>query len=198
MDKPLEITFRNLDRSEAVTSIIKEKYSHLARFYRHLISLNVKLDMPHRRHRRGNHYRITIEAVVPGNILVASRSSEAIDRHEMPLPTINDAFAAITRKLEDYARIQRDDIKRHDMPVLGRVIELFPEYGFIRLADDREVYFHKNSVVHPGFGSLDVGAPVRVVIAEGESSIGPQASTVEAIHPMDLVDERTSPFKTLS
>jgi ribosome-associated translation inhibitor RaiA/cold shock CspA family protein len=198
MDKPLEITFRNLDRSEGLVAVIEKNYEHLERFYSHLITLNVKISLPHRHHRKGNRYDVTIEAVVPGKILVASRTSEQDVRHESAVVTVNDAFKAITRELEDYARVQRDDIKHHEPELTGRVERLFPEYGFIVLADAREIYFHMNSVVHPGFDELSVGDPVRVVIAEDESPNGPQATTVEVIHTMDPVDERSTPFKTLS
>jgi cold shock CspA family protein/ribosome-associated translation inhibitor RaiA len=198
MDKPLGITFHNLDRSESVIAVIREKYGKLERFHRHIVGMNVKVEMPKNHHRHGNHYRVTIEVTVPGQRLVASRSSDKRARHEAPLPTINDAFKAITRKLEDYARKQRGDIKHHDTPPMGRVVRMFPEYGFVRLTDGREVYFHKNSVLHPGFKQLNEGAPVRIVMAEGESAEGPQATTVEVVHDMNLVDERNSPFKTVA
>ncbi|HUY68531.1 MAG TPA: HPF/RaiA family ribosome-associated protein [Alphaproteobacteria bacterium] len=120
MDKPLEITFRNLDRSDGVAAAIRERYADLERFYHHIIGMNVTVEMPHKHHRHGNHYQITVEVIVPGQRLVASHSSDRRARHETPLPSINDAFKAITRELEDYARKQRGDTKHHDFPPMGR------------------------------------------------------------------------------
>lgn len=198
MDKPLEITFRNMERSESVVSYVEDKYAQLGRFFGHIVGTNVKIEMPHKHHHHGNHYLVTIEVSVPGQLLVASHSSDKRVRHETPLPTINDAFDAIVRRLEDYARIHREEVKHHELPLVGRIARMFPDYGFIRLTDDREIYFHKNSVVHPGFEKLENGDPVRVVMTEGESCEGPQATTVEAVHDMDLIDERTTPFKSVT
>lgn len=198
MDKPLEITFRNLDRSESLITAIRERFAHLERFYHHIIGMHIKVEMPHKHHRQGNHYDVTIEVVVPGQRLVVSHASDKRIRHEDPLATINDAFAAVTRKLEDYARKQRGDAKHHEIPLVGRVSLMFPDYGFIVLADGREIYFHKNSVVYPNFEQLQPNTPVRIVLAEDESPQGPQASTVEAVHGTQLIDERGAPFKTVA
>lgn len=115
MDKPLEITFRNLDRSEALSSLIEEKCGMLERFYHHIISLHVTVEAPHRRHLKGNAYRVVIEAHVPGKHLVTGKSPGRNIRHENLIATVNDSFQAIARQLEDYARIQRGDVKRHKM-----------------------------------------------------------------------------------
>jgi cold shock CspA family protein len=63
----------------------------------------------------------------------------------------------------------------------GRVIRLFREegYGFLETPDGREIYFHRNSVLHPGFDRLEIGTEVRFAEEEGEK--GPQASTVAIV-----------------
>jgi cold shock CspA family protein len=50
------------------------------------------------------------------------------------------------------------------------------DYGFLQTADGREIYFHKNSVLQPGFDRLEVGTEVYYAEEAGEK--GPQASTV--------------------
>ena len=52
-------------------------------------------------------------------------------------------------------------------------------YGIITTGDEREIYFHRNSVVDSKFPKLAIGARVRFVESEGEE--GPQASTVVPI-----------------
>ena len=56
--------------------------------------------------------------------------------------------------------------------------KIFPgeDYGFLETPDGREIYFHKNSVLQPGFDELEVGVDVYFTEAAGEK--GPQASTV--------------------
>ena len=58
---------------------------------------------------------------------------------------------------------------------------LFPEdgYGFLRTLDDREIFFHRNSVVNGEFKRLAVGTEVSFVEELGEK--GPQASTVKLV-----------------
>jgi cold shock CspA family protein len=58
------------------------------------------------------------------------------------------------------------------------VSRLFPQegYGFLDTPDGRGIYFHRRSVLHPGFDHLAIGTEVRVLEEPGEK--GPQASTV--------------------
>jgi cold shock CspA family protein len=53
------------------------------------------------------------------------------------------------------------------------------ESYFDRIND--EIYFHRNSVLPPGFESLKIGTEVRFVQEMGEC--GPQASSLSIIHP---------------
>ncbi len=61
----------------------------------------------------------------------------------------------------------------------ARVARLFPEegYGFLETPDRREIYFHRDSVLHEGFERLQIGTEVSFIEAEGKK--GPQASTVK-------------------
>lgn len=192
MQGPLEIVFDNLDRSPSVEAIIKEKCKKLERFYQHMTDARVVVSQKGRRHHKGNDYSVTIEANVPGKRLVVSKSpGRRILGNEELLPTVNDAFKAMIRQLEDYARKQRGDIKFHETPLEGRVSRIYPYegYGYISLTDGREVYFHRNSVVDEGFEPLKEGAYVRVVLAYDESPAGPQATTVQEIRESQFLDE---------
>lgn len=192
MDKPLEVNFRNMDRNESLAAVIEKKCRGLERFYTHIIGMHVTVETPQRRHRKGKLYHVTIKVHVPGKWLITSRSPGREIRHENLIAAVNDAFHAMERQLEDYARRQRGDTKHHEMPVQGRIDKVFPDrgYGFITLTDGEEVYFHENSVTHKAFPRLKSGMSVRVVLVEGESSQGSQASTVEPIRDMQIADER--------
>lgn len=190
MDTPLQIVFDGLDSDDAIRAQIEEKTAGLERFYGHIIAGRVIVKRINRRHQLGPVHSLTIELNVPGKKLVVSRDPGDRERHEVYVaPLINDAFHAMARQLEDYARKQRGEIKAHDVPLQGRITGLFPDegYGFITLADGREIYFHRNSVVGPAFDELERETPVRVVIDREESPIGPQATTVEAIGEMRYI-----------
>lgn len=61
----------------------------------------------------------------------------------------------------------------------GRISKLFPmeEYGTITTLDDRQIYFHRNSVLNKDFDTLTIGDMVRFHEEAGDN--GPQASTVK-------------------
>src|SRR5262245_59921056 len=98
--------------------------------------------------------------------------------HEDVYVAIRDAFNAAGRKLQDHARRRRGKVKAHQPAAVARVSKLFPieDYGFLQTANGRELYFHKNSVLSPGFDRLEIGAQVHFAEEMGEK--GPQASTV--------------------
>ena len=189
MPVPTEITFRNMDASEAIEARMREKAAKLEQFFDGIIGCHVTIEAPHRRHRNGKQYHVRIELRVPGNDIVVSRDPGDDFAHEDVYVAIRDAFDAVARRLEDYARKLRGDVKTHETPVRGRVARLFADrgYGFVETTDGREIYFHRNSVINEGFDKIEVGAAVQIAIAEGESAQGPQASTVRPIGKGKLV-----------
>ncbi|MGA7954166.1 MAG: HPF/RaiA family ribosome-associated protein [Gloeobacterales cyanobacterium] len=186
MQLPLQVTFRNIPSSEAVEAKIHEKVEKLEKFYDRLIGCRVALEAPHRHH-QGNLYHIRIDLTVPGGELVINRTPPEHQAHEDIYVAIRDAFKAAKRKLQDYARLQRQDVKVHEVPQLsGRVKTLFPMegYGFLETADGYEIYFHRNSVLDHAFDELSIGSQVSFVEEKGEK--GPQASTVRFLEKSSL------------
>lgn len=117
MEGPLEIVFDNLDHSPAVENIVREKSRKLERFYERLIDARVVIAREGKSHHQGNSYHVTIEANVPGRRLVVSKGPgrRALD-HEELLPTVNDAFDAMVRQLEEYNDRQGDVRAAGDIP----------------------------------------------------------------------------------
>jgi ribosomal subunit interface protein len=189
MDIPLQISFRNMDRSETVEAKVRERAARLENYFNHISSCRVVIEAPERRQRKGKLYHVRIEIGVPGTELVANRHPKDKHAHEDVYVAVRDAFDAARRQLEDYARKLSGRVKTHELPLHGRVVRLFPYegYGFVAASDGREVYFHKNSVLRQAFDSLEVGSEVRLVVAEGESAEGPQASTVDPIGKHHIV-----------
>lgn len=177
MEAPLNITFHDLDKSEAIEAIIRERAERLEQRFGRIVSCNVTLAAPNRRHRKGNLFSCSVDLSIPGAEIVANRNPGDDHSHESVQVAIRDAFNAAERRLEDVVRKMRGQIKRRETPPEGRVLRLFPDYGFIIDAGGQEIYFHRNSVT-ADFEKLEVGDPVRFVAQDGESAAGPQASTV--------------------
>ena len=101
--------------------------------------------------------------------------------HEDAYVALKDVFRALRRQLSDRVRKQQERGQTASLPSRIEIIErLFLDkgHGFIRADDGREIYFHKNSVLHDPFDTLRVGAEVR--FSEEEGKDGPQASSVNA------------------
>lgn len=178
---PLEVTFKNLSHSNAIEAEVRERAEKLDRFHPHIISCRVVIEAQRgRTSAAGQVYHVRVELSVPNAVLAVHEEKQQRRFHEDIYVAVREAFDAARRELEDVARRQRWYVKSHEEQPRGRVTKLFPDrgYGFLETPDGLEVYFHKNSVLHHGFGKLAVGTEVRFVEEQGEQ--GPQASTVIA------------------
>ncbi|HEX9813047.1 MAG TPA: HPF/RaiA family ribosome-associated protein [Burkholderiales bacterium] len=181
MQIPVQIVFRDMKPSPAVEVNIRARVDKLQRFYDRIMSCRVVVEQRHRHGHKGNPFHVRIDVTVPNDELVVSRDPTQHQAHEDAYVAIRDAFDAIRRQLEDYVRRQRGDIKTHETPPHGRVVELNAgaDYGRIETLDGKRVYFHRNCVVDGDFAKLQIGTEVRFVEEPGE--LGPQASTVHVL-----------------
>jgi len=180
MELPLQIAFRHMDSSDAVTARIRERAEDLERFFDRIMSCRVVVECRHPRRQQGNLFRVRVDLKVPGREIVVGRDPAAHHAHEDVYVAIRDAFDTTRRLLEDHVREARGDVKLHVVPDHGRIARILPEQncGFILSADGYEIYFHRNSVTNGEFDKLTVGDEVRFVAQHAESAEGPQASTV--------------------
>jgi len=188
MKQALQITFRDIPKSDAVEADIREKAAKLDQFYDSIMGCRVIVEAPHGHHHKGKLYHVSVDLTVPDGELVVNRDPSGRHAHEDVYVAIRDAFDAIRRQLQDYARKQRGKIKSHETMPHGQVSELVPEEdcGRIQTMEGREVYFHRNSIIDGDFDSLKIGDEVRFVEESGEK--GPQASTVYKIGKHHIVD----------
>jgi len=95
--------------------------------------------------------------------------------------SLQRGYSAARRRLEDYERRRRGDVKRHTGKAHGGISELDSAQGFGRIEteDGRLIYFHCNSLIDGRFEDLTTGTEVR--FAEEAGDLGPQASTVYVI-----------------
>jgi ribosomal subunit interface protein len=177
MPFPLQIKARHFRLSEALESEIREKAAKLESYFHRIVRGRVVIEALLQHHRNGAPYQVRLTLTVPGSELVVSHHSD-----KDPYLASRDAFDAMGRQLEEYARQRRGVVKNHEAPLLeGHVTKLFPteDYGFLETTDGREIYFHRNSVLAPGFDHVAIGAVVR--FAEEQGAEGPQASTVHLV-----------------
>jgi cold shock CspA family protein/ribosome-associated translation inhibitor RaiA len=195
------ITFRGMDRSEALETEIRARIDKLETYYRSIMGCRVLVELAQRHHASGNRYHVRIDLTVPGEEIVVTHHAslhataqdidiEKATKADEPDPerkharvAVREAFDIARRRLQDYGRRQRGTVKTPARQPRGRIVRLFPidEYGFIEAEDGHEVYFQNSGVLGNVFDRLTVGSVVSFVEERGEK--GPQASTVRIPHP---------------
>jgi cold shock CspA family protein/ribosome-associated translation inhibitor RaiA len=181
-----EVAFRNVELTEPLKKQIRAGIRGLEDVFDRLTSCRIMVEQPDQRHRTGNLYHVRIDLTMAGNDVAVNRSPAEHRAHEELRQALGETFDRAKRALGELARKQRGDIKSHEAPAHGRVVRLFPDYGFVAASDGQEVYFNRNSVVLGNFERLEEGAEVRLVVELGEE--GPQASTVHVVGKHHIVD----------
>ena len=114
---PVQINFHGIDRSEALCSLVEEEAAKLEHLYRDIVSCRVAVERLAGQHRNGNPYHVRIELAVPGSRLVVHSRTGVThlidDVDKDPALATREAFRKIARRLQDYARKQRGDVKTH-------------------------------------------------------------------------------------
>jgi len=183
MQTPIEIAFKHVEPTDEIKALISEKAERLDKFHDGITSCHVYIRAPHQSQKTGNLYEVTLEVRIPGHELVVRRHQDDQPERAHLAVAIRDAFDAMEQELKSAARKQQGDVKHHDGPLQGKIVEIRHDqgYGQIIATDNRLIYFHENSVVDGDFGDLAQGDPVEMVVQTKESPIGPQASTVRRI-----------------
>jgi ribosome-associated translation inhibitor RaiA len=101
MGLPLRITFRDLDRSDAIEASIRRHAEKLLTYEARIRACDVAVEAPHRHKHHGRHYRVRVSLVVPGAELVADRNPDAARLHEDVYAAVDDAFDHAARLLRD-------------------------------------------------------------------------------------------------
>jgi ribosomal subunit interface protein len=106
MTLPVQITFRDLESSEAVEALIHERAERLSRHSDRIRNCRVVVATIQHRHETGGRYRVTVELDVPRSELVASHD------HGDVYEAVRDAFDAVTNRLEHHVARMRDARRR--------------------------------------------------------------------------------------
>jgi ribosome-associated translation inhibitor RaiA len=109
MKKGTPIAARGVRVPQRLRQEIEKRIAELERFYPDLIGCSIRVEGPGRRHQTGGPFLVRIDLRVPGAepIMVDRQHEERLDL------AIGEAFDVATRRLEDFARIQRGGIKLH-------------------------------------------------------------------------------------
>ena len=129
MTRPVQVTFRNMAGSPALEQKIRARAVWLETFYSGLVGCRVLVEIPHRHRERGRPVHVRIELSLPGEDVIVSheptlhatlkdlqgdarhKDADVEGAHKDALVAVHDAFDIARRRLEDFARRQRSDVK---------------------------------------------------------------------------------------
>jgi len=178
----LEVHYRNVEKTPSIEDLIQKKMTKLQQVSADVTSCRVSIEKPQQHQRAGNPYRVRLDLKAPGQEIVVTRESSKGDMHDSLAKVLTDGFTAARRQLREYMKRKQGEIKVHrEQQIQGIVVRFSPVegYGFLKTLEGREIYFHRNSVLHGDFDRLEIGTGVRFEEEMGEK--GPQASTMHIV-----------------
>jgi ribosomal subunit interface protein len=108
MQTALQITIRHMEHSHELTTRVREEVEKLSRFYSDIVSCRVVIEQRDRHKSKGRSFNVWIALGIAWHELIVNH-----DHDEDVYVALRDAFASLTRRLEDVARRQRGAVKKH-------------------------------------------------------------------------------------
>jgi ribosome-associated translation inhibitor RaiA len=183
MQVPLEISYHNIDKSQAADEVIRAHVADLEEIYDRITSCRVRVD---RRADNDNHSIppvVRIELGIPGqkNVVVAHEPEHLQRKFQTPdlSNAIHEAFRIAERRLQDLKEMRKSNgcvqAEGGEERFFGQVAEIYPlqDYGYLLNKDGSLLYFHRNSILSGNFDYLVRGTEVYYVEEDGDT--GPLA-----------------------
>ena len=115
MQIPLQVAARGVELGDESEALIRQYAEKLDRFYDRIMGIRVMVEVPQRRMGEPIMHNVRFDITVPGGEVLARRQA-----HPDLLTAIQRAYEAARRRLQDYARRQRGDVKaRAGRPLSG-------------------------------------------------------------------------------
>jgi len=111
MPMSVQVTFRGMDGSDAVGAAVRRKTAQLEKFHPNILRCRVVIEEVARHRTTGRQCTVHVGLKAPGGEIAVTH-----DHDEDVHVAIRDAFAAVRRKLDDFARLRRREVKHHAPP----------------------------------------------------------------------------------
>ncbi|MEM8505383.1 MAG: HPF/RaiA family ribosome-associated protein [Cyanobacteria bacterium P01_D01_bin.1] len=114
MRVPPEISYRGVNKTEALENLVSEKIARLEKFYREISSCHLSIEKVHDHPESGSPYRVRLDITVPEDREVVVDKSPDTGKQYEPLDAIiRDAFDIADRQLKELNEQQHDHKKTH-------------------------------------------------------------------------------------
>jgi ribosomal subunit interface protein len=105
MQVPLDISFHNMEPSEALRAEVEREARRLEKFHDRITSCHVTVDAPRTRHRKGDLFEVGIRVAMPQHKdIIVNKTHGDAPEHEHASVAIKEAFARAQRQIEDALR----------------------------------------------------------------------------------------------
>lgn len=171
----LKIEARNVELRKGWQTKIEEEQKKLIRHYPNFV-LHLRVSIEATTHHKQGGYEIKLIATVPNDTVVVSRSSEIVRA------ALTESFDVLALQLKEIQRKKRKAKKQatggehSDGVGIIRKVSPHESYGFITSVDERDIYFHENSLKNLSIDDLSEGD--SVIFGESYGDKGPQATWV--------------------
>ncbi len=99
MQNALTITFRHLDPSEAIETLVRQRFDDLEKLFPRIVSCGVVIEAPQKRKVSGREFKVHLKISIPGpDINVTSEGRDGVASENVNL-AIHDAFDIAGRLL---------------------------------------------------------------------------------------------------
>ena len=163
MQIPLQITFRDMEQSDAIEKAVREKAEKLNQFA-DIMSCRVVVQMINKHSHKGTLYQVLIDLTAPGTEIVVSRDHGVDHSHEDVYVAIRDSFDAARRQLQDH---HRGEYLRRAPHTKGRRTRNVPDPEAIREAQGNHPRVEP-PCLHPHHMTKQVGLFLLVVVFRNE------------------------------
>jgi hypothetical protein len=134
MKVPMTVTFHDVPRLDWIEEDLRARAEKLETYCPDIVTCRILLDMPHRHHEGGNRFSVHLDLVVPddeiavtrtGNVHATSRQAgeqEWVKQFDVEATqkdlrlVVRRTFDVARRRLQDYTRKRRHEVKRHEEP----------------------------------------------------------------------------------
>ena len=112
MQMPLQVTFRSMAHSDALTAHVERRVAKLGHLFRGLISCHVVVELVGHHQRHGDRYRVLVNLGLPGRELVVNHAPSDDGSLENAHAMADRAFDEAGRQLEEWVKRRR--VRRHE------------------------------------------------------------------------------------
>ncbi|MFT4763156.1 MAG: putative sigma-54 modulation protein [Oleispira sp.] len=107
--KGLEISFRDIEHSDGIEQLIRDKAGKISSIYDSITGIRAVVAMPHNHSNKGKLAHVSLEIGLPGETVAITNDNHDNKAHEDMYVAVKDAFEVAQRK------VRKIHEKRHDL-----------------------------------------------------------------------------------